>query len=352
MPDWTKQMTQSFEYYEVDPNTWKDKKLLTNVESCTIDRDAYAISLGSASIDIIGSIEECYIRIYLITNQNGLINKIPLGIYLIQTPNITFDGITSTVSIDAYTPLLELSEKPVPLGYALLKDDNIMEQAYMILKNNCRAPVIKTESDKLLENNFISNVSDNWLVYINDLIRLAKYSLNLDENGKIIFEPIQKIEELQPVWTYNDDNSSILYPKLSLKQDLYKIPNVVEIICSTANGIYTARVENNDINSPISIINRGRQITYRETSPSLSGIPTVDEINEYAERTLKNLSSLEYEVSYSHGYCDVRVGDCVRLNYTKAGLIDIKAKVISQSIKCNTGCRVSETAVFTKKLWK
>ena len=25
MPDWTKSMQQTFEYYVVDPNTWKDK---------------------------------------------------------------------------------------------------------------------------------------------------------------------------------------------------------------------------------------------------------------------------------------------------------------------------------------
>ena len=72
---------------------------------------------------------------------------------------------------------------------------------------------------------------------------------------------------------------------------------------------------------------------------------------EYAERLLRELSSVEYKVSYSHGYCPVRVGDCVRLNYKRAGIADIKAKVISQSIPCEPGCTVDETAVFTTKLW-
>jgi hypothetical protein len=58
-------------------------------------------------------------------------------------------------------------------------------------------------------------------------------------------------------------------------------------------------------------------------------------------------------VSYSHGYCPVRIGDCVRLNYRRAGLDDVKAMVKTQTIKCSSGgCEVSETAVFTKKLWK
>ena len=39
MIDWTESMDQSFEYYEVDPNTWKDIKLILTVKSCSIKRD-------------------------------------------------------------------------------------------------------------------------------------------------------------------------------------------------------------------------------------------------------------------------------------------------------------------------
>ena len=67
---------------------------------------------------------------------------------------------------------------------------------------------------------------------------------------------------------------------------------------------------------------------------------------------LEELSSVEYELSYTHGYCPVRIGDCVRLNYEKAGLKNIKAKVVSQNITCESGCKVTEKAVFTNKLWR
>ena len=39
MADWMSSMQQSFEYYIVDPNTWKDSKQITNVKSSTINRD-------------------------------------------------------------------------------------------------------------------------------------------------------------------------------------------------------------------------------------------------------------------------------------------------------------------------
>ena len=134
MPDWTKSMRQTFEYYVVDPGTWKDVKLLNNVKSSTITRDLKTETLGSASIDITESVGECYIRIYLVTIQNGLKEKFPLGTFLVQTPSSSFDGKIRSVSMDAYTPLLELKENPAPLGYSILKDQNIMDIAYQITR--------------------------------------------------------------------------------------------------------------------------------------------------------------------------------------------------------------------------
>lgn len=352
MIDWTKTMERSFEYYEVDPNTWKDLRPLNTVKSCSIDRDDGVDTLGSASIDVTDLLGESYVRAYLIVRQNGIKYKITLGTFLVQTPSSTYDGKTRNVSIDSYTPLLELKENPPPLGYSLLKGDNIMKEAYLIVRDNCRAPVVETSSDITLQTDFIADPNENWLTFIRDLIAQAKFRLDLDEEGRILFAPKQRAEELQPKWTFNDDNSSILLPEATLRHDLYGIPNVVEVICSNGiEQIYT-RIVNDDPNSPTSTIARGREIIHRITDPQLPGIPTKEQIDEYAREVLSSLSSVEYEVTYSHGYCPVRVGDCVRLNYKRADLIDIKAKVIKQSIKCDTSCTVSETAVFTKKLWK
>lgn len=350
--DWSESMEQSFEYYEVDPNTWKDIRKIENVKSCSIDRDESSDTLGSASISIVDTLGETYIRAYLLIRQNGNNFRVTLGTFLVQTPSSDFDGKNRNVTMDCYTPLLELKENPPPLGYTLMKGENIMKRAYEICRENCRAPVVETKLEKVLEANFVSNTDDTWLVFLQDLLAQAKYKFYLDEEGKILFAPIQKLEQLKPVWTFNDDNSSILYPDINLEHDLYGIPNVVEVVCSTGTEMYTARIVNDDPNSPTSTVNRGREILYRETSPNIQGIPSVEQINEYAEALLEELSSVEYQVSYKHGYCPVRVGDCVRLNYERADLKDIKAKVISQSINCETSCSVDETAVFTRKLWK
>lgn len=171
--------------------------------------------------------------------------------------------------------------------------------------------------------------------------------------GHILFSPVIATEKMQPVMTFNDDERSILLPNVTVERDMYDIPNVVEVIYS--EGVkkpISVTVKNTDDNSPVSVRRRGREIVHRVVNPSLSGIPNTEYVKEYARNLLATLSKLEYKVTYTHGYCPVRVGDCVLLNYERAGLKNIKAKVISQSINCGIGCTVEETAVFVNNLWE
>lgn len=352
MIDWTKSMKQTFEYYIVDPYTWKDDKQVSTIESATINRDDTSSTLGSATFDIGEELDECYIRSYLVAVQNGDTAKIPLGTHLVQTPSSDFDGKRKSNSMDAYTPLIELKDGAPPIGYSILKDQPIMSTAAALCRENMRAPVVEAKSTDKLYSDFVSNLDDTWVTFISDLVSNAKHKLGVDELGRLMFPPDQDAASLQPVWTYNDDNSSILLPSIKNKRDLYGVPNVVEVVYSTDAGYLFSRVVNDDVNSPISTVNRGREILYRDTNPSVTGNPTQEYIDNYAYQLLRSLSCLEYTLTYSHGYCPVRVGDCVLLNYERAGLRNIRAKVTSQSIKCQTGCTVEETAVYTTKLWR
>lgn len=352
MPDWTSSMQQTFEFYEVDPATWGDMRRLDNILACNIVRDLTEDTLGSASITTSEEMEECYIRPYLVTIQNDIRERFPLGAYLCQTPSISYDGHVKNIDLDAYTPLVELQEKLPPLGYTIIKNRNVLDVAHNIMEENMRAPVVEGESSVQTSANFVANTSDNWLTYITDLVGVANHRLDLDESGQVLFAPYQDISSLQPVWEYNDDNSSILYPEVSFNRDIYGIPNVVEVVYSDGVRTLTSRIVNNDPNSPISTVSRGREIVHRDLSPELPVEPTQTSLNSYARDLLRRLSSVEYELNYSHGYCPVRIGDCVLLNYRRAGFTNIKAQVIRQSITCEPGCPVEETAIYTTNLWR
>ena len=351
MVDWSASMQQTFEYYIVDPNTWKDSRRIDTILSSSISRNGSSETGGSASFQTTESLGECYIRIYMIIFQNGEKTKIPLGTYLAQTPSTNFDGKMTTISIDAYSTLIELKEKLPPLGFSILKNELIMSNAYRLTRENARAPIGEVTDTNKLYSNFVAHSDETWLSFISSLIAKANYYFEIDEMGRILFKPKQNTASLQPIWTFDDGNSSILYSDITLDKDLYGIPNVIEVVYSDSSNIFYSRIVNDDPNSPVSTISRGREIVKRISNPNFPGSVTQEMIDEYAKQALESVSTLQCTITYKHGYCPVRVGDCVRFNYKNAGINNVKARVISQSIDCVPGCPVSETATFTTKMW-
>lgn len=351
MTDWTKPALLSYEYYTVDPLTWRDRSRLLDVTSASLKRDTTSPTRGSATFEVTDDLGECYVRVYLVAVQNGARERVQLGTYLVQTPRSASDGKVTRYSLEAYTPLIELKEKQPPLGYSLLKGDNVMKAVCGLARESLRAPVVACSSGDSLRSDFVANTSDTWLSFLSDLAANAKRRIDLDESSRVIFPPNQEVAALQPVWTYADDNSSILYSESSVERDLFGIPNAVQVVYSDGTDHFEAWAVNDDPASPTSTVARGRTISYRETSPNLGGVPSREQVEEYAQLLLEQLSSVEYTVTYSHGYCPVRPGDCVRLDYRRAGLRGVKARVVSQDIKCTPECPVSETATFTTKTY-
>lgn len=353
MPDWSASMQQTFEYYTVDPDTWEDRDRITTVISSSISRESSSETLGHAELDVSEAIPECYIRIYLKTIQNGVTERHPLGTFLAQTPSESFNGKRADMTLDAYTPLLELKENPPPLGYYVPKNTNTLDMAYSLAKEHMRAPVVKPTGSHLVYSHFVANTDDTWLSYLISLVGQAEYHLGLDEMGRLIFLPNQDTDGMQPVWEFNDGNSSILYPDMSIDHDFYGIPNVVEVIYSVGSHTYHTTVKNENPESPVSVQNRGREILYRITDPGFigAGEDTETLVEEYAKRILKEKSTVSYQATFKHGYCPVRLGDCVRIDYRRADLRNIHAKVISQSIDCKPGCAIETVCEFKTNLW-
>lgn len=354
MPNWTESMEQTYQFFKVDPNSWTEIEPIRTITSCTVSRDSTQETLGSASLNSTEDFGECYIRIYLVTRQNRITERFCLGTFLCQTPEYNYDGTISNLSITCYTPLLELKDTLPPLGYTVFKASNIMMSAYDIIHENCRAPVTppKGMSQTLVED-FVSEPSDTWLSYSTDLMAKAEFQFGLSDRCEIFFDKIQDMKSLQPMYTFSDDNSSLLMPSIKDKRDLYGIPNVLEMVYTTPSGeYYYTVVENNDPASEISIVNRGRRVVQRVDNPEFPGNPTHDEFIQYAKQYLKKLSTLEHTITFSYGFIpEVVLGSCVRLNYTRAGISNVRARITSQTINCSTGCTVDATATYTTELW-
>ena len=58
MIDWMSSMQQTYEYYTVDPKTWKDDKRIENATKVSINRYVEAETLGSATFEMVDSLGE------------------------------------------------------------------------------------------------------------------------------------------------------------------------------------------------------------------------------------------------------------------------------------------------------
>lgn len=344
--DWTKSMKQDFEYYTVDPESWLDRERLECIVESDISRDLNTETKHSFRAVTTEPIGECYIRVYMIATQGMETEKIPLGTFLSYVPSIDFNGRLTKLDIEGYSPIIELREKVPPIGTYIAKNTNILTAVVSWLKLYTRAPVIYSDDTCNSTKNYVAETSDTWYSFISGVLEDNGYFLNVDALGQIYIDKEINPMYLQPKWTFADGKDSILCNDISINQDIFDVPNVVEVLVSDGNNNGFASASNDNPDSPVSTVNRGRIIAKRITNPQVG----LTGLQAYAKNELIKESEVETSVSYSHGYCPVNIGDCISLSNRKFGIDKLKLKVTSQSISCKTGCVVSETARSTVNL--
>lgn len=355
MADWTASAGHTYEFWRVNPTTWRDVEPVKNVLSCSITRDDSDL-MGSVDMEIDSDIEqEIYIRAYLIVEQppgSGITERFCLSTFLVQSPTRAMNGKRTTRSLTCYPPTIELQDTKPPIGFTVAKGMNIASIAAQLCRSHCRAPIIETSSSAVTSDPVIASDDDSWLTFIKAVLEKGDLEFAIDEWGRFSFPPKREASALRALWTYTDDNSSVLLPEVTDERDWFGIPNVYEAVMSSNDSSVTGRAVNDSPSSPISTVNRGREVYERETSPDIGKEnPTAEDLSNYARNKLKELSKVERSVDYSHGYNSVKVGDTVEVNYTRHGYT-AKGVVTSQVINCDTACTVEETVKFTEDLWR
>lgn len=351
MTDWTKSYGVSFEYWEVDKDTMRDRRRMYGVEDAEITRDADDPTLGDATMSIDEYLaEETFIRVYLLAEQppqSGSVERICLGTFLAQVSQINLDGKVESRPLELSTVLKELDDDNPPSGYTVRKGADAVAAAMRIF-SRYHVKVIPSTVSKAAPRDITANDSDTWLTFGRAVLESVDMEPTLDAFGQVGFSPIRSASALASTWLYIDDVVSIINSEANLKLDWHNVPNVVEVNVSTANSFIRRQCENNDPNSPVSTASRGRVKRIIVSNPE--GVATAEQAEAYARRELKKLSNAERELTYTHGYCPVRLGDGITFNYV-AHSLSVKAKVVRQVIRCNTDLEVEETARYTEALW-
>ena len=348
MADWTLGMARSYEFWEVDPATWGDSRLIEGVTEATLTRDSDDEALGSASFSMDSWEGERYVRVYLVVRQFGVREKVALGTYLVQAPDRDFDGMRGSTTATGYTPLKELADDYPPEGY-YVNGGTVEGNAARLARTYGRAPVDPAPADTATQEAYVAQDDETWLAYCKGLLAAGKKHFAVSPRGVISVAPDQDPWSLMPMWTFDDSNSSILQADVQVTSNMPETPNVVRVVYSKDSGCLYAEASNSDPESENSTAAIGRRKTVRESSPDLPDNPSQADVNAAARKLLREKGAAAYEVTFTHAFVpDIDLGTAVRLNYSAMGL-DVVAVVKSQVIQCTPACQVQTTATYVKE---
>lgn len=361
--DWSKGYSAWYHMTEVDPVTWRDTGTL-RLTGGKIDRSADGLK-ESADIDMTEDPGEKWIRIYLDARQVGTVSRTAVFTGLTSTPKKEMEGRRNSYSVACYSVLKPCDDILMPRGwYAPAGSDGAKLIARLLA---VIAPVRYAGQRKVVNaidyitdesSTMITNEQNNPLGIINSVVtggdvvspklltaiiaedgetRLTmaqkiadaiNWNIRITGMGEIVIEPYS--EDIKAVFSQDSD---MLEPKVTVEDDWYSSPNVFRAVSGDASAV----ARDDDINSRLSTVSRGREIWQEETNCDLSDNET---LSAYVIRRLKELQNPARTVSYDRRYNpDVTIGSYVQLNYPE---ISGKVKITSQSITLGYACTTAE----------
>ena len=333
--DWSKGFGATYYVSVVDPVTWKDesrieltggsvKKTITDLrESATINVVDYPYSL-----------EEKWLRVYLIARQGGNSERVALFTGLATSPSKNINGNLATNDLECYSVLKPAEDVLLQRGWyapAYADGPKIIRDMLKVIP----APVViddnADDKNRELKNAIIAEDGESCLTMADKVLTAINWRLVISGDGTVtITDPAKDISA-----TLSALNYDIVEPKVSVTNDWYTCPNVFRAVMDDTYAL--ARDDEPD--SILSVPSRGREIWMEETNCDLN---TDETLAEYAYRRLQEEQRVATTLSYDRRYDpSLNPTDIVRLSYPGQE-IDGVYLITSQSIELAYGARVSE----------
>lgn len=278
--------------------------------------------------------KEEYVRVWLDTKQDGVSSHIPLFTGIATSPNRDYEGLYRTSDVACYSILKIAQDILLEPGWYVPVD---MDGAKMVKKLLSVTGVDirgADEGSKLLSQAIIAEYNESNLSMAEKILDAINWRMKIDGYGTITLEPYSDT----PVAMFGSTSNDILETNVTIEYDWFNCPNVFRAVMDDTYAI--ARDDNPD--SPLSTVSRGREIWAEETSCNLNQNETLE---DYAERKLEELQQVATSVSYDRRFMpDIYPSDVVALNYPAQGVVG-NFLITEQSISLGHNAKTSEEVI-------
>lgn len=331
--DWNKGFSAKYYITILDRFTMRDIRQI-EILGGSISRESSELR-ESADIDCINypDTTEQFIRVWLDTKQSGSSGHTPLFTGLATSPGKNINGRLISNTVECYSVLKIAQDMLLQRGWYAPKGINGGELIKDLL-NVVPVDISISENSPGLDSAIIAEEGENRLSMTDKILDLMKWRLTLDGYGNIYIHPYDDI----PVVRFDSLNNDVVEPSLSVSYDWYSCPNVYRAVLDDSYAI--ARDDNP--NSALSTVNRGREVWYEDSGVYLNENET---LAEYADQMLKLSQRVSETISYDRRFDPrVCVSDVVSLNYPAQGITG-NYLVTSQTITLGYNAKTSEEVV-------
>ena len=344
MTDFTRAYTSEWKLYRVNPDTWADAGEVATLVSASVSHDSDGdypeIDSGSLTVVAPGNAgwDTGYYRLAMRAIQGG-VERVDVATLLCESSGGQLDYGADTMTVECRSVLHPAATTHVTPGeYAAAGQDGA-EKAAELLRGCIQAPV-QGEGSFSLADHYNFDIGQPVLEAVWMLLNAGGFCMWVTGHGEVRIAPLPT----EPSLTLDRTAASVLGPTISHTLDTSEIPNRYT---ADEDGI-RAIAQNNDAGSIVSHSSRGYWVDEYDSSPArLDG----ETLSEYAGRKLQELSTVQDKRTYTrHWHPDIHVFSVVRGSMAEE-MLSGDMRVVSQSVECNAGIEVTETAAREVKLW-
>lgn len=328
--NWSNGFSASYYAAVVDPKTWRDIERI-EITGGHITRSGTDLR-ESADIDCAKypSDRELWLRIYLNATQGAISEHEALFTGLACSPSTNIEGVRLSYPVECYSVLKPAQDVLLQRGWYAPAATNGARLVQDLLSVT-PAPVIIEDGSPALQQAIVAESGETRLTMSEKILTAIGWRLKIAGDGTINI--CRKSQNAVAV--FDALSNDIIEPKITLQRDWYDCPNVFRAVQDELSAI----ARDDDEDSFLSTVNRGREIWMEETSCVLNDGET---IASYAMRRLKEEQSFAVSLSYDRRYQpNIHVSDSVHVKHPRQGINDIFT-ITSQSINLTHGARVTE----------
>ena len=354
MPDWNARISStSYRFVRVSRATGEETEVIPFLKRGAITRNNDVRIMETAEADLVGDLDigPDLVRVYMVARwPGGDEASVPLGTFLPMLPSRNVRRGYSTASVKMYGRLQELMDDKFAAPYVVQPGTNAVELAASVAEGIGLTVVADESGYKTTETRSYgvgastanSETGDSKLDMVNDLLSLAGFrAAKTDPMGRVLMKRYVEPLDQPPIWTFAEGLNAKFEWDMTDEFDYTEAANHVVVRYDSEDGTVAAEAWDDDPESPLSTVSRGRTIT---RSYSYTSLPPGDDDagrREYARQRaatlLRTAQATIRRVTATHAYAPVTVNDTVTVEYPGGG-VEGSFEIRVQKLTLSGGC--------------